>query len=243
MTTLRAIVADILASEQAAGRPLGVIVAGHNGSGKSSMWHDALSPVLRMPLVNADRMMMSILPEPLDGHLTPWAAELRDTHPGWLRVAQLGVEAFVNHAMQQRLSFAMETVFSHWKPLGDGRFESKIDRILELQQAGYFVLLCFVGLGSAEMSISRVATRVAKGGHGIPAARLRERFPRTQQAIRAARAVADATVLLDNSRGLDQAFTLCRAEYKAREIFDLRAASAPPAAVISAWLDIVAPRG
>jgi len=45
------------------------VLAGHNGSGKSTLWYSRLAESLRMPLVNADRMMMSILPDadPLTG--------------------------------------------------------------------------------------------------------------------------------------------------------------------------------
>lgn len=40
-------------------KPLAVIVAGHNGSGKSTMWYDYLVDEIHLPLLNADRMMMS----------------------------------------------------------------------------------------------------------------------------------------------------------------------------------------
>jgi hypothetical protein len=47
------------------------------------MWRSSLADRLQLPRVNADRMMLSILPEPgLDGHLVPWADRLRDRHEG-----------------------------------------------------------------------------------------------------------------------------------------------------------------
>ena len=213
----------LLAARIAADQPIGVILAGHNGSGKSSLWRDHLSDRLRMPLINADRMMLSILPEVEDPRDLPaWAVELRDRDAGWMRVAQQGVEAFVGHATTQRVSFAMETVFSDWHVREDGTVRSKIERIRELQSRGYFVLLCFVGLSTAELSVMRVQTRVSKGGHGIPEAKLRERFPRTQRAIRAASAVADATLFVDNSFGPEQAFTVCRMQLGPSALFDRR---------------------
>jgi hypothetical protein len=52
------------------------------------MWYGILVDRLRIPLVNADRMMMSVLPEPDgDGLLTPWAASLRDGNRSWMAVA------------------------------------------------------------------------------------------------------------------------------------------------------------
>ena len=137
--------------------------------------------------------------------------------------------------------FAMETVFSHWRQRDEGTFESKIDRILELQQAGYFVLLCFVGLSNAALSVGRVQTRVASGGHDVDFDRLLARFPRTQQAIAAATAVADASILVDNSLDKARAFTVCRIQLRDVEVYDLRERGAVEPAV-GEWLDRVAPR-
>jgi predicted ABC-type ATPase len=223
-------------------KPLGVIVAGHNGSGKSTMWRRSLADRLEIPLINADRMMLSILPEPgEDGYLVRWAARLRDTHQDWMRVAQQGVQSFVSHAMAARVPFAMETVFSYWEPGPDGRIASKIDLITNLQAAGYFVLLVFVGLANAETSILRVTTRVQEGGHGINEPTLRRRFPKTQKAIAAAIRVADASLLADNSRTPAEAFTICRVQLGAMPLFDIRRSTEKPASEITAWLNVIAP--
>jgi predicted ABC-type ATPase len=123
-------VEQVLTAQRATGRPPAIVLAGHNGSGKSTMWRQHLSEQLQIPLINADRMMLSILPEPgQDGALPAWAQTLRDRHEGWMQVAQLGVQAFVGHAMQAKVPFAMETVFSHWQELEDGTVLSKIDLI------------------------------------------------------------------------------------------------------------------
>ena len=98
MTTLSRAVDQILSAQQATRKPLAVILAGHNGSGKSTLWRRALSDQLQIPLINADRMMLSILPEPGDDGLAPWAMTLRDTDRGWMGVAQQGVNAFAGHA-------------------------------------------------------------------------------------------------------------------------------------------------
>ncbi len=242
MTTLIEAVDQVLGVQAASGKPLAIIVAGHNGSGKSTMWNQHLAPGLQMPLINADRMMLSILPEPKGRFLTPWAQKLRDEDENWMAVAQQGVDAFIVQAMSRGVRFATETVFSHWQDRGDGTFASKIDRIIQLQESGYFVLLLFVGLTDAQLSIGRVMTRVASGGHDVKVNRLLDRFPRTQKAINAALAVADASILMDNSRTLDQAFTVCRVQVGDEEVYDLRTAQALVPAEILPWLDIVSPR-
>lgn len=243
MTSAIEAIRQVRATQAERQQPLAIILAGHNGSGKSTFWRRNLADELQMPLVNADRLMLSILPEQAsDGALPEWAATLRDANESWMKVSQQGVQAFVGHAMNANVPFAMETVFSHWRLRDDGTVESKIDQIRQMQEAGYFVLLIFVGLASVELSIGRVATRVQENGHAVPEVKLRERFPRTQRAIAEAIKVADASLLTDNSRTPAQAFTVCRVQIDDREVFDLRAGPRSAPGVITRWLDIVSPR-
>lgn len=243
MTKLLEAVEQVRQAQTKTKKPLAIIVAGHNGSGKSTMWRRDLSGVLQMPLINADRLALSIYPEPdSEGFLPDWAVAMRDGDPAWLRVTQQGVTSFIGHAMTAKVPFAMETVFSHEAVREDGTRETKIDLIREMQQAGYFVLLFFVGLSNADLSVLRVMTRVAQGGHDIPEQRLRERFPRTQRVIAEAATVADATIMTDNSREERQAFTTCRVQLGPEVLFDMRDDAAPPPAAITVWMNLVAPR-
>ncbi len=76
-------------------KPHAYVVAGHNGSGKSTMWKEWLAPDIRVPLVNADRLMMSILPDTVGGRLPSWARELRDEDERWMRLSQRSVQSFI----------------------------------------------------------------------------------------------------------------------------------------------------
>ena len=241
LTSLGDAVSIILERQKEKRKPLAVIVAGHNGSGKSTMWNERLSATVQIPLINADRMMLSILPDARDHDLPNWAKHLRDKDESWMRVAQLGVEAFVVQAMAHQVPFATETVFSHWKIISRGKIESKIDRIKDLQAAGYFVLLLFVGLSDIQLSMARVFTRVLAGGHDVEEQKLRDRFPRTQLAIRAASIISDATVMMDNSRGVEDAFTVCRVQLRKKVLFDIRDGNEKVASEILAWLDKISP--
>lgn len=206
------------------------------------MWRRALSDRFQIPLINADRMMLSILPEMNSaGFLPMWAQTLRDEDLGWMKVAQDGVQAFVGHAMQAKVPFAMETVFSYWEKHPDGSIRSKLDLIRDMQNAGYFVLLLFVGLSSAGLSMLRVEARVAEGGHAVPPDRLASRFPKTQKAINAASHIADASIFVDNSRDEKHAFTVCRVQLMTNCLFDLRQRESTVPAAIAAWLDTVSP--
>jgi predicted ABC-type ATPase len=89
-------------------------------------------------------------------------------------------------------SFCMETVFSD--PAGD-----KLKFLRAARKAGYSVILVFIGLEYAELSLARVIQRVAGGGHDVPDDKLRERFPRSLENLRKALPFVDHAYLFDNS--------------------------------------------
>lgn len=220
--TLQTIIRD-LNGQPGQSKPIAFILAGHNGSGKSTLWNDRLAPVLQRPLINADRLITSILPAAdSSGQLVSWAAQLRDQDERWQRLAQDGVASFLGLVTDQKMSFGYETVFSHWKELPDGTVESKVDLISNLQKEGYYVVLLFVGLVSAQLSVARVDTRKRQGGHAVDVPKLISRFPRTQKAVGHATTVADMTIMFDNSATADKAFRLVRVQHKKRIRFDCR---------------------
>lgn len=226
----------LITEQQASGKPLAIVLSGHNGSGKSTMWYDHLANKLQVPLVNADRMMLSILPEV---HPLPsWAVSLRDKDEAWMGVAQKGVESFVAQAMAQKVPFATETVFSYWQENEDGSVSSKIDTIKGLQQAGYFVMLLFVGLSNVGLSILRVSSRKLNGGHNVDHDKLIGRFPRTQKAIHHAKVVADASIFVDNSLSPAEAFQPVFIQLRDEVVFDARAAGQLPATIVE-WMNVV----
>ncbi|MCG4274506.1 zeta toxin family protein [Acetobacter senegalensis] len=243
MTSVVDALQKVREAQAATKKPLAIVLAGHNGSGKSTLWRGRLADVLQIPLINADRMMLSILPEANSGGILPvWATELRDGDERWMRVAQQGVQAFVGHAMNANVPFALETVFSYWQEAADGKIKSKVDLIKDMQAAGYFVLLIFVGLTNENLSVLRVQTRVAEHGHAVDKTKLLSRFPRTQKAIAEALKYTDASLLTDNSRTLKLAFTVCRVEIDGKAIFDCREnKDQPPPKAITDWLDVISP--
>lgn len=99
MTSAIESIRQVRATQDERKQPLAIILAGHNGSGKSTFWRRNLADELQMPLVNADRMMLAILPEQAsDGALPPWAAGLRDTDQSGLTItrARIGRRAWLS---------------------------------------------------------------------------------------------------------------------------------------------------
>ena len=88
-----------------ANQPIAFVLAGHNGSGKSTLWKQRLAPQLQIPLVNADRLTASILPErdPKTGQIPQWAQQLRDDDERWQRLSQDAVKAITHLVMANKM--------------------------------------------------------------------------------------------------------------------------------------------
>lgn len=139
-------------------RPILVALAGPNGAGKTTFYFAHLQPA-GLRLVNADVIAREL---GVDAYS---AARLA----GVIRAELL----------RQRESFVMETVFSD--PVGD-----KLSFLKAAAEAGYTVVLCFIGLSGPEVSEERVAMRVSQGGHDVPAEKLVARYPRILENLKAA---------------------------------------------------------
>ncbi len=152
-------------------RPILVALAGPNGSGKTTFYHSHLKPA-GLRFVNADVLAGEL-------NLEPYAAA---------RVA----DAVRRGLLKRRESFVFETVFSD--PVGD-----KLGFLKEAVAVGYTVILCYVGLASANLSEERVAMRVSQGGHDVPREKLKARFPRTLANLRSAIRELPQVLIYDNT--------------------------------------------
>jgi predicted ABC-type ATPase len=152
-------------------RPILVAVAGPNGAGKTTFFGAHLAPA-GLRLVNADELARALEVSTYE------AAEMA----GKLREALVA----------QRESYVFETVFSD--PVGDKRAFLR-----QAARAGYTVVLCFIGLTSAELSEERVAMRALQGGHDVPSEKLASRFGRTLENLRHAIPELPHVLVFDNS--------------------------------------------
>lgn len=152
-------------------RPVIVAIAGANGAGKTTFYHAHLRTAA-LRFIHTD-----VLARELD--IEPYAAaELAD--------------ALRREFVKRRESFVFETVFSD--PVGDNRAFLK-----EAAESGYTVVLCFIGIGSPEVSQDRVAMRVSQGGHDVPDEKLLSSFPRTMANLAAAIPELPHILIFDNS--------------------------------------------
>ncbi|WP_430451283.1 zeta toxin family protein [Rhodopirellula europaea] len=131
--------------------PTLIVLAGSNGAGKSTFYETHLAS-FGWPFVNADALSKDL---GIDAYA---AAEVARQQRCDL--------------IRQRTSFVFETVLSD--PVGE-----KIGFLEECSQDGFNVILAFVAIRDAEMSIQRVGMRVSQGGHAVPMEKLRARHSRT----------------------------------------------------------------
>lgn len=151
------------------------LLAGGNGSGKSTFYERYLKPQ-GMPFVNADVIARELYPEAPEAK-SYVAARIADDMRAEL--------------LRKRRNFCFETVFSH---------PSKIDFVAQAKALDYEVVLVFIHLDNPDLNNARVSQRVEAGGHHVPDDKVRERIPRTLENIKVAMALCDRITVLDNSR-------------------------------------------
>ena len=176
------------------------VLAGGNGAGKSTFYHQYLSKY-GIKFVNADLIAMTMdtdHPERLSYEAATLATEMRE------------------NMIAQGESFCFETVFSH---------ESKIDFIAVAKAHGYTVILVYIHLNDPSLNEARVYQRTLEGGHNVPAEKIRSRIPRTMKNIKTALPLVDEAWLLDNSSGQNrfQQIAIIKSSYCEKKVNPLPA--------------------
>jgi predicted ABC-type ATPase len=141
--------------DQLSASPTIIVLGGVNGAGKTTASRSLLANTLKvMTFVNAD-----VIAQGLSG-FDPDAATIR---AGRIMLEQLKALA------AQRTNFAFETT------LAGRTYPAWLD---SLRTGGYRIHLFYFWLNSADLAIARVAARVKKGGHDVPAATIYQRYDR-----------------------------------------------------------------
>jgi predicted ABC-type ATPase len=169
-------IADALAT--ARGKPVFVLLAGPNGSGKSTFREKRLIQ-LGLSCIDPDEVALDMY-----GHQALSPTEARAT-------TIEASEQIRTHFSRQE-SVCLETVFSDTK----GHKKALIE---EACASGYYTIMFFIGVDSPEVSIARVAQRVADGGHDIPDELITERFPRAFANAKSMLPIVDIALLFDNT--------------------------------------------
>lgn len=162
------------------------IIAGPNGAGKTTFARQFLPTYAQCKnFVNADLIAQGVAP------FSPEAAAFR--------AGRLMLDEIAGFA-KRRLDFGFETTLA-------GR--AHLELIRGLQKQGYAAHFFFLWLPSAELAITRVKDRVAKGGHDVPNEVVRRRFDRSAvNFFRYYRHLADSWFLFDNSGSIPEVIAI-----------------------------------
>jgi len=138
------------------GQPTCWIIAGPNGAGKTTFALKYLPEIAGCRVfVNADLIAAGLSP--------------LDPEDGLMAASRLFLREMQQH-IERRATFGFETTLS-------GRGYLRL--VQRLLRDGWRVELVYLALPSAEMSVLRVAERVAHGGHSVPLDAISRRFPRS----------------------------------------------------------------
>lgn len=154
------------------------MVAGPNGSGKTTVTEDLLSHYwMRDKIyINPDNIA-------------------EQQHGGWndktsVLKAAVQAEELRHKLIADKKSFAFESVFST---------DEKVQFLLKAKAAGYFVRLFYVGTETPKINIHRIKLRLQKGGHTVPTDKVIKRYGRSLSKVTALITECDRCYFYDNS--------------------------------------------
>ena len=170
-------------------KPKLIIIAGPNGSGKTSITNQILKHkwIHDCIYINPD----NIAEEKFDG----W-----NDLDSVLKAAQFAQE-LREKCIINKESLIFETVLSAM---------DKIDFIENAIENGYFVRLFFVGTNHPSINASRIVSRVLKGGHDVPITKIITRYSKSISNCSYLSKIVDRLYIYDNSEDFVQPKLLFR---------------------------------
>lgn len=159
-------------------RPEMIVVAGPNGSGKTSVTRLFLRHqwALGTTYINPDEVANEMFGDWNSGEAVLRAA---DYCAQWRE-----------RCLDERRAFVFETVMSA---------QDKVDFILRAKSKGFFIRLFFISTNSPTINAARIARRVMEGGHDVPISKVVSRYYRAVNNCKAVSGVVDRLYVYDNS--------------------------------------------
>ncbi len=159
-------------------KPILIVIAGPNGSGKTSITHKILKHewVENCIYINPDEIA-------------------RDEFGDWnsreaiINAAHLA-EEIRESCIKNKQSLIFETVLSA---------TDKLHFIQKAKENGYFIRLFFVSTDSPIINASRIAQRVMNGGHDVPITKIISRYSKSIANCCLAIGLVDRSYIYDNS--------------------------------------------
>ena len=170
-------------------RPRLMVMAGPNGSGKTTITEQGLAHewFKGCEYINPDLIARD--------QFGDWNA------PEAVLKAAREADRRRTACLADRRDLAFETVFSS---------PDKVEFVRAAKQAGYFVRLFFVATDSPEINAARVARRMMQGGHEVPLSKIISRYAKSIAHCAAVACDVDRLYLYDNSADNAQARLVAR---------------------------------
>lgn len=151
---------------------------------------------LPAPTIVEDYLKISTLKAPYEPGIITDLIRLDGTHlklrskKSSPRIGMIVSDLIREELLNQKISFTMETVFSH---------PDKVKFMQRAKDCGFKVYLYFVSTESPEINKKRVEGRVAAGGHDVPADKIVSRYYRTMDQLFDAVKISYRAYIFDNS--------------------------------------------
>lgn len=170
-------------------KPVLIVIAGPNGSGKTTittqiLQHEWMEDAV---YINPDQIAKD--------RFGDWNS------PNAIMQSVKYCEAMREDCLRERKSLIFETVLSA---------EDKLDYIRRAHEAGFFIRFFFVATSHPSINASRIARRVMKGGHDVPITKVISRYYKSLLNCRRVSQIADRTYIYDNSIDNQEATLLFR---------------------------------
>jgi len=171
-------------------KPTLIVIAGPNGSGKTSITsrllkHDWINNCI---YINPDEIAQNKFGD--------W-----NLKENVLKAAEYATKLRYQ-CIENKDSLIFETVFSS---------EEKIDFILKAKETGYFIRFFFVCTSHPSINASRIVRRVLEGGHDVPIPKIINRYYKSISNCCVIANLVDRLYIYDNSIDFDNAELLFRA--------------------------------
>lgn len=159
-------------------KPILIIIAGPNGSGKTSVTSKLLNHkwVEECVYINPDNIAKDLFGD--------W-----NNQDAVLNAAVYSTK-WREDCLAEMKSLIFETVLSS---------PEKIAFVEKAKQKGYFIRLFFIGTDNPKINASRIAQRVLEGGHDVPISKIISRYSKSIINCSACAKIADRTYIYDNS--------------------------------------------
>lgn len=159
-------------------RPLLIVIAGPNGSGKTSVTSRLLKHewVEDSVYINPDIVAKDIFGD--------W-----NSKEAVLKAANYCAE-WRETCLAKKQSLIFETVMSA---------DDKVDYIMRAKEAGFFIRVFFIATANPTINASRIAGRVMKGGHDVPITKIISRYRKSIINCMKVSSNVDRLYIYDNS--------------------------------------------